>query len=226
MSITLPTMMVPFIMSCTETHIFSLLAGPSLLSATRPFHETNLLWMASLSSYIKSFVCTQNVLTKPELSPCPEGAAEEENGRKSWRAWLLGHFLLLTCPSPPPPPFPYWWSRDKLGLIKTNHPLRCLFSHTCFPTLLGSFLLTDSIYSLRSALVPPLFYKMLQFSLANRTGHTNPNKLCPPLKGKAQTLESDKSEIKSQGPSLTRSSTVEKLLNRPHLQNEGNAYYF
>lgn len=107
MSITLPTfimMMVPFLMSCTETQISSLLAGPSLLSATCPFHKTNLLWMASLSSYIKSFVCTQNVMTEPELSLCPEGAAEEENGRKSWRAWLLGHFLLLTSPSPSPIP--------------------------------------------------------------------------------------------------------------------------
>ena len=140
MSITLPTMMVPFIMTCTGTQISSLLAGPSLLSATCPFHEANLLWMASLPSYIKSFVCTQNVMTKPELSLCPEGAAEGGNGRKSWRAWLLDHFLLLTCPSPPP--FPYWWSRDKLGLIKTNHPLHCLLSHTCFPTPLGSFSLT------------------------------------------------------------------------------------
>ena len=103
----------------------------------------------------------------------------------------LGPFPLTNLSFPTTPPFPYWWSRDKLGLIKTNHPLRCLFSHTCFPTPLGSFPLTDSIYSLRSALVPPSFYKMLQFSLANRTGQTNPNKLCPPLKGKAQTLESD-----------------------------------
>ena len=120
----------------------------------------------------------------------------------------------------------YWFPFSFSPLAWVIGSPSCLFSHTCFPTPLGSFPLTDSIYSLRTALVPPAFYEMLQFPSANRTGHTNPSKLCPPLKGKAQTLESDKSEIKSQGPSLTWSSTV-KLLNRPHLQNEGsNAHYF